>query len=351
MKKIIKIVIASILIVFFFISVSYFRGINSSASRSGVDIVFNIEKGKGVKQISRDLYNQGLIKSRLNFQIYVWQKGLENKMQAGEYILNPILSVKEIVKILAVGKAMSNEREIKIIDGWNISDIANYFEKEGLFKKDDFYNLAGYPESIKVVNSRILEPKDYSAQFDFLADKPKSASLEGYLFPDTYRIFNNAALDDVILKLLDNFDKKISSEMRAEIKKQNKSIYEIVTMASIIEKEVKTYEDMRIVSGVFWDRIKNGQALESCATLAYILGKNKPQYTQEDTEIDSLYNTYKNRGLTPGPICNPGLNAIKAAIYPEYTDYNYFLSATDDGKTIFSKTYEEHLRNKVKYLK
>jgi UPF0755 protein len=122
-------------------------------------------------------------------------------------------------------------------------------------------------------------------------------------------------------------------------------------MASIIEKEVRSTSDMKIVSGIFWNRIKNGQALQSCATLAYVLGVNKAQYSLEDTKVDSLYNTYKYRGLPPGPIANPGLDAITAAIYPESTNYNYFLSDPATGKTIYSKTLDEHNANKYKYLK
>jgi UPF0755 protein len=180
---------------------------------------------------------------------------------------------------------------------------------------------------------------------------PPGATLEGFLFPDTYRIFRDAGAERIIEKMLDNFGDKLTSQMREDIKKQERTIYETIIMASIIEKEVRTPEDMQIVSGIFWDRIKNGQALESCATLAYILGVNKAQYSEEDTKIDSLYNTYKYRGLPPSPISNPGLNAIKAAIYPKYTEYNYFLSRPDTGETVFSRTYAEHLENKRKYLK
>jgi len=122
-------------------------------------------------------------------------------------------------------------------------------------------------------------------------------------------------------------------------------------MASLIEKEVRTSEDMKIISGIFWQRIENRQGLESCATLAYILGVNKPQYSVVDTKIDSPYNTYKHRGLPPSPIANPGLNAITAAIYPKETDYNYFLSDPATGQTIFSRTLGEHNLNKAKYLK
>jgi UPF0755 protein len=195
----------------------------------------------------------------------------------------------------------------------------------------------------------------YLSDFDFLADKPDDASLVGYMFPDTYRVYASSTAEEVTYRLLDNFGKKLTLEMRQDIAKQGKTIYEIVTMASLIEKEAAidqggSNNDAKIISGIFWDRIKNRQALQSCATLAYILGVNKPQYSEADTKIDSLYNTYLHRGLPPGPIANPGLAAIEAAIYPEYTDYNYFLTPAGSKQMIFSKTYEEHLRNKAKYL-
>lgn len=137
--------------------------------------------------------------------------------------------------------------------------------------------------------------------------------------------------------------------MRVEIEKREKTIYEIVTMASILEKEVKTPEDMKIVSGIFWKRIDQGRPLQSCATIAYVLGREKKQYSYEDTRTPSPYNTYINKGLPPGPINNPGMNSILAAVYPKETDYNYFLTDPETGKTIFSKTLEEHEENKVKY--
>ena len=139
--------------------------------------------------------------------------------------------------------------------------------------------------------------------------------------------------------------------MRADISKQNKSIYDVITMASLIEKEVRTAEDMKIVSGIFWDRIKYGLPLQSDATLSYVLDDKIGGHTIEQTKIDSPYNTYKYRGLPPGPIANAGLNAIQAAINPIYTDYVYFLSEPEGGKTIYSKTLDEHNANKNKYLR
>jgi len=347
----IKSIIILIIILLVLGGVFYYDGVNSSVNKTGENVQFLVSPGESVSQIGKNLAEAGLIKSEFYFKAYVWDNDSEAKLQAGEYVLNPSFSIKKIVKILTAGEPLSKERTIKIIEGWNIREISQYFEREGMFQSEELLELIGFPQVDYRTNKEMPAPKNYASRFDFLADKPTYYSLEGYLFPDTYRIFKDAILDDIVLKMLDNFDKKLTPEMRTDIKKQGKTIYEIVTMASLLEKEVRTEEDMKIVSGIFWDRIKNKQPLESCATLAYVLGINKPQYTTEDTKIDSPYNTYQNRGLPPSPICNPGLKAIKAAIYPTYTDYNYFLSKPDTGETDFSKTYEEHIKKKAEYLK
>lgn len=338
MPKTIKIILL-FFVVFLVVGVysiaSYYRGINAPFDKKGQDKIFIVSKGESVKKIGENLFNSGLIKSKNYFEIYIWRAGKENVLQAGEYVLSPRMDIKEIVEIISGGKILSKEKTIKIIEGWRISEIDSYLKKEGVIKGDDFINAAN----------------NGFKNYEFFADAPKNANLEGFLFPDTYRIFKDAGAEKIIEKMLDNFENKLTSQMREDIKKQGRTIYETIIMASIIEKEVRTPEDMQIVSGIFWDRIKNGQALESCATLAYILGVNKAQYSDEDTKIDSLYNTYKYRGLPPSPISNPGLNAIKAAIYPKYTEYNYFLSRPDTGETVFSSTYAEHLENKAKYLK
>jgi len=136
----------------------------------------------------------------------------------------------------------------------------------------------------------------------------------------------------------------------AQLHKEGKTINEIITMASILEKEVPTYDDQKVISGIFWNRVRDNYPLQSCATIAYVLGIDKWIYSLDDIEIDSPYNTYKNTGLPPGPINNPGLSAIQAAVYPSETDYYFFLSAPD-GQTIYSRTFEEHLDNKNKYLR
>jgi UPF0755 protein len=180
--------------------------------------------------------------------------------------------------------------------------------------------------------------------------------LEGYLYPDTYRVFASSTPEEIITKMLSNFDKKLTPQMREDIAASGHTINQIVTMASIIEKEAPiSYQtgdnrDARIISGIFWRRLKNDQPLQSCATLAYVLGVDKKQYSGTDTQVNSPYNTYVNRGLPPGPISNPGILAIEAAIYPLASDYNYFLTPSGSQKIVYAATYEEHLRNKEKYL-
>jgi UPF0755 protein len=174
-------------------------------------------------------------------------------------------------------------------------------------------------------------------------------SLEGFLFPDTYQISYSAGEKDIIRMMLANFDKKLTKDLREEIVRQNKTIFEIVTMASLLEKEVRTAEDKKLVAGVLWKRLKNRIPLQVDAAVSYITGKKTVKITKEDTQIDSPYNTYKYLGLPLGPISNPGLESIKASIYPKESRYWYYLS-TPEGQTIFSRTLEEHNIAKAKYL-
>lgn len=333
----------TMVLVFLVISVVvYLFNTNSPFSASGEKQVVVIEKGESISSIASKLEKDRIIRSAFFFKLHSRFNGLDQKIKAGEYELSPAQSIKEIFSAIVAGRSLSQEKEIKIIPGWNIKEIAKHFADNGISSKDDAINV----EKIKV--------SDWNLSFDkptFLNDAPAGASLEGFLCPDTYRIFKDATTDDVIKKLLDNFDKKLTPAMRTEIARQHKTIFEIVTMASIIEKEVSKPADMAVVSGIFWNRIGSNYPLESCATLAYALGENKKQYTYEDTHIESPYNTYRHQGLPPGPICNPSFESIKAAIYPQATDYNYFLNSFDNGETIFSRTYQEHLRNKEKYLK
>lgn len=227
-----------------------------------------------------------------------------------------------------------NVVKITFPEGWDSQKMAKRLTENGLGEE-------GFWEIVK-------NPGDLKEQFNFLKDGTVK-SLEGYLFPDTYFFKKDESARSIVFKMLSNFEGKITSEMKSEIEKQKRSLEEVIILASIVEKEVNNTEDRKIASGIFLNRIKNGQALQSCATLAYILGINKKQYSYADTRVKSPYNTYLNPGLPPGPISNPGIDSIEAAIYPQDSEYNYFLSDPETGKTYYAKTIAEHNANKERF--
>ncbi|OGF27603.1 hypothetical protein A2303_02965 [Candidatus Falkowbacteria bacterium RIFOXYB2_FULL_47_14] len=341
MLKIFKYIAIFLAIGAIFCVAAYNQGINA-VDDFGKDMVFVVGSGEGVDRIGQNLIEAGLIRSKLCFKIYIRRSGLQSVLQAGEYALNSSMSVKEIAAILSSGKSLNREREIKIIEGWNIDDIDRYLAENGVISKDAFAGL-----SKKEIGNWTFD----FARPDFLKNAPDDARLEGYLFPDTYRIYRDAEAEDIIERMLLNFDAKLTPAARADIALKGKTIHDIIILASIVEKEVRGLEDKKIVAGILYKRLESGMKLEVDATINYITGKDNPSSAAEDLRIDSPYNTYKYQGLPPGPISNPGLDSILAAIYPEKSPYLFYLNRQDTGETIFGRNYEEHLRNKAKYLK
>jgi len=246
------------------------------------------------------------------------------------------------------------EINVTIIPGWNLRQIAADWIKKGIIdSEDELYNILGKPaynyKAHREVAPIIFDVNTSTHNY-FFKDKSEYLSFEGYLLPDTYRVYADAKPEDVIRKILMNLDDKITPEMRIEIDKQGKSFFEILTMASVVEKEAPSAESMGMVADIFWRRYKQNWALQSCATVNYITGKSDPAVTDKDRAIDSLYNTYKYPGLPLGPISNPSLTAIKATIYPIENDYWYFMSG-DDGEMHYAKTLEEHNSNVFRYLR
>jgi len=297
------------------------QGIYQPISNTNDLNIFNIEKGSSVKKIAQDLKNEEIIRSSNLFLFYSLITNNRN-IQAGEYLLSPQMNIPQIIEIIVGGKI--NEEKITIIEGWDLNDIAIYLEEKGISSKDEFFSITGEPRN-----------KD---------------SLEGYIFPDTYNITSKDTAETIVQKALLNFEKKMATELKNEIEKQGKTIEEIIIMASVIEKEVRTLEDKKNISDVLWKRINANMPLQTCATVLYALGEKKSSVSTTDTQIDSPYNTYKYRGLPIGPISNPGMNSILAAIYPTKNNYWYYLSAPD-GKTHFSTTLNEHNYKKNLYLR
>jgi len=248
------------------------------------------------------------------------------------------------------------EIEITIIPGWNLRQVAEDWVKKGLIKNvDGLYTLLGQPAyNYKAVGKMAPDLNLVSVsgthEYPLLLDKSNSVSYEGYLYPDTYRVYADARPIEILRKIFDNLENKITPELRAEIKKQGKSFFEVLTMASVVQKEAPSKEDMAMVADIFWRRYEKSWALQSCATVNYITGKNDPGVTDKDRATDSFFNTYKYPGLPLGPISNPSIAAIEAAVHPQANNYWYFMAGTD-GVTRYARTLDEHNANVWKYLR
>ncbi len=288
-----------------------------------------------------------MIQSEFLFKVYTVLKGKQNQLKAGIYDIWSDKNIPAILDIIVQGSTA--KEKITIIEGWNLRNIGWDFENKGMFQAEEIFEVAGFPGVDYSESEDVPEPKDFSDEFTFLKEKPANISLEGYLFPDTYEIERNETVEQIIKRFLQNFDKK-TKDLREEVEKQNKKFFDLLVMASLLEKEVISYEDKQIAAGILWKRLRNGWPLQVDACLTYLTGKGSADLTQEDLDIESPYNTYKYRGLPIGPIANPGLESIKAALYYKDSPYWFYLT-TFEGETIFSKSLQEHAVNRAKYLK
>lgn len=319
-------VLCLVLLIFLFYSQRIISAPNSSDNTTTHIVV---EPGQGSGDIANELRDAGLIKNRFVFILYLNLMKAGDKLQAGEYDIPRNLNMVQMTDLLKHGFVV--EDKVTFPEGWTLVKMGERLESKGIVTKNDFLAAA---------------KKDYD--YDFLKSKPATVDLEGFLYPDTYIFEKDVTADEVVQKMLQNFDKKLTAEIRTKARTSELSLYEIITLASIVEREVAKPEDRRLVASVFLNRLEIGMALESCATIQYITGDSKKQFTYAETRIASPYNTYINRGLPPGPIGNPSIDSIRAVIEPQESNYLYFLSS--DGTTYFSKTFEEHEAKKAKYL-
>jgi len=285
LPKILNYFFLIILIIIIFISFFLWRGICSPKYPSAEDANFLIKKGESVEIIADNLQEEGIIKHKYFFILYILAQKKSADLIAGEYELSSSMSISEIAEKITSGDRI--KKMITIIEGWTLKDIEEYLDMGE------------------------IDP-----------------NLEGYLFPDTYEIFPEDGLKDILEKMKENFEVKITEDLKEEIQFQGKTLEDIIIMASILEKEVQTLEDKKTVSGLLWKRINNNMALQ----------------------VDAVSDTYKYKGLPPSPICNSGLNSILAAIYPMKTKYWFYLSSPD-GETIFSTTFKEHQQAIGEHLK
>jgi UPF0755 protein len=335
----IAIIVLSVIIFWFYFTFNFLARTDNQEFR------FTISVGESAVDLVKKLHGEKVVGSQ---KIFLWHLRLADKdrsLQAGDYVVTAPVTQKKIIQ--ALSSPGVGERTITIIPGWTLRDIAGYFVKQGLADNmEQVYALVGHPAVSEKIGLSDL------SQYPFLLSKPASVSLEGYIRPDTYRIYENASLEEVLHRLLQERAKQIPVEWYDEAKKQNKTMHEIFTMASILQKEVRGLENKKIVADLFWRRLDKNWALQSDATVHYISGTSESVFTS-DTEraSENLYNTYKYPGLPPGPISTPSLESIEATLFPTKNDYWYFLTRLDNGEVVFSKSLEEHTKNVYKYLR
>jgi UPF0755 protein len=325
--------------------------LDQPASDYSRPVRFRIEQGMAARTIGRELQRFGLISDPELFEAYVRLNELDANIQAGTFILDPSMTMREIVE--AIQHADAESVTITVLEGWRLEQTADYLTKAGVLSdpaKGDAYRA--------LATTTVIDTDRYP----FLRDRPQGATLEGYLFPDTYEIpAQNASALDVLTRQLDTFSQRVVplyEEARRNGTTQL-SLHEVLTVASIVEREAVVREERPTIAGVYLNRLANGIKLDADPTVQYAMGYQPaagqwwktPVSLEEYSTVNSPYNTYLNPGLPPGPIAAPGLSSIEAVLNPEEHSYLYFVALADGtGRHVFAETYEEQLQNVAEYM-
>jgi UPF0755 protein len=296
----------------------------------GVERPFQVALGESTHTITERLLSEGFIPNAETFRTYLVYSGLDTTIQAGEYSLSPKLTALEIAQVLQ--DSTPSQVTFRILPGWRMEEIAAGLSMSGLsFTPGEFLISAS------------ISPQEY----------PRSESLEGFLYPDIYRFPREITVGGFISTTLENFQIKVDDELRAGFQRQGLDLYQALSLASIVQRESIVEDEAPLIASVFLNRLAAGMKLESDPTVQYALGYNPHQETWwtnplslENLQVDSPYNTYLYPGLPPGPISNPGLNALRGVAFPAQSPYYYFRSACDGSRRhSFAETFEEHVGN------
>ncbi len=293
--------------------------------------------GKAVSQILRD---NGIIKSASQYRWYGRLDSATGRARAGAYQIRPETNFHEIARILALGPAR-DEVQITAIEGESVDALIDQLSTENHIDPVNTARVIGHSINRTAFDGSLRDA------YPFLAVLPRDRSLDGYLFPNTYRVWADQLPEALITKQLDEFSKRFSAAKPGPASAPLTSLDQVIILASIVQDEVRSNDEMRMVAGIFLNRLRDGMALQSDATLNYLTGSGRAQANAKDLETDSPWNTYKYRGLPPSPIGNPGEAAIKAVLDPESNDYRYFLT-DKEGKIYYARTLEEHVANRQK---
>lgn len=313
--------------------------IETPAGTDATPIPFTIQPGENGATIATRLERQGVISNAELFRLLLRYWGVDQQLEAGDYSLRRNMPMSEVVSQLQHGRLLA--KTITIREGLRAEEVAHLLAVEGLVDQEEFIRLV----------------RDDTFHYDFLRDRPATApkTLEGFLFPDTYQFAVNISTTTLIDTMLRNFDRRVTIEMRQQALNNGLTLYQALTLASIVEREAVVAEERPVIASVYLNRLRQGIYLEADPTVLYGKGYNAaagswwaPLKAEELRTIDSPFNTYIHPGLPPGPICSPGLASLEAVLNPAKTEYLFFL-AKGDGSHAFAETFEEHLENQAKY--
>lgn len=316
---------------------NYFSAVDAA---DDTEIPFSVESGQSLTRVATNLEEQGLIKNRSVFKYYCDFIGFGQKIQSGDYKIKKSMNILQIAELLTTGDGKPLTAMITVIPGWTAEDIADMLKEEKILTDTtQFLSLCKTGDGLS--NYYFIQEELQTSRVN-----ERKYLLEGYLAPDTYEIYRNATPTVILKKLLDQTDVVLDYARQQRAVEIGMTLDEVLTLASMIEREAKT-EDFARVSAVFLNRLKKGMKLGSDVTVNYVTGVRRMTLTTSDLAIDSPYNTYVNAGLPLGPICNPSPDAIQAALYPDTIfvaeQYLYFCAKDPaSGELVFSKTLEEH---------
>jgi len=310
--------------------------LSEPAGSDDTPVAFAVAPGETAGTIADRLERQGLVSDAELFRRYVQYHELDAGIEAGDFTLRQTMTIPEIA--LALQRGHGSEPVVIIREGLRLEQIAATVAEQTSIPEEAMLRLAttGW--------------RDGGYAYPFLAELPPTATLEGFLFPDTYRLPQDPTASDLLERMLSTFGDRVTPEIRADAAERGLSLFELVTLASIVEREAVVAAERALIAGVFWNRLQAGWTLDADPTVQYGMVSSDPWWpviSRADLTFDSPYNTYRNPGLPPGPICSPGLASIRAAAQPAETDYYFFMRecTMDDGSHVFSVTIDEHYDN------
>lgn len=320
---------------------TYAWSLTRPVKASETPITLEIKSGSGTSAIADQLQREGLIRSSLAFKAYLKWKNQGSNFMAGTYAMNPGVTFDEIISKLSSGDVVPEEMvKFTIPEGYTILQMADKLSEEGIVNREEFITLANEPSAFDL---DLIKGAPVDEELRYV--------LEGYLFPETYEVKKDSSTHDVMQRMMEELETRLQTipDLEAKLKERDLSLHELLTVASLVEREVVVDKERALVAGVIYNRINRDMKLEIDATVQYLLDKPKARLLFADLKVQSPYNTYLNKGLPPGPIASPSLASIKAALEPQASDYLFYVTKKDgSSEHLFARTYKEHQQNIAK---